>query len=80
MNPVANDSIATRREFLRAGLRGTLLGALALLAVVLGRKANVRTPDARCRGGGLCGGCSVFDACALPAALKVRETQPRGVS
>jgi hypothetical protein len=79
MQSVADHSTATRREFLRAGLRGSLLGALALLAVVLGRKADVRAPDARCRGGGVCGGCSVFDACTLAPARKGRRAPTGGI-
>jgi len=75
MKPVALSPNESRRVFLRGVGRTSLLGALGLLSVMLGRRAGARPEDARCRGPAPCGGCAAFDQCSRPAALQARLAQ-----
>lgn len=63
---------AGRREFFRAGLRFTLLGALAAMARRLTLPSRAKTSTETCTGGGICGGCDAFEICGLPRALSVK--------
>ena len=75
MKPVALSLNESRREFLRGAGRATLLGALGLLLILLGRRAGARSEDPRCGGPAPCGGCATFAQCSLPAAIEARRAQ-----
>ena len=63
----------TRREFIRSSARNAVGGGLALVGIVLGRRAA--SSDAACTNRGVCGACSRFDSCGLPRALVVRRAK-----
>jgi hypothetical protein len=71
---------ATRRDFLRGGVRYALLAGLAAVsATVAGRRAN-RLPGQTCISQGICSGCPVFTDCGLPQALSAKQTRSTGGS
>ncbi len=68
----------TRREFLRVATRGGALGALALLAALLGRRGWPGRDDHKCINQGLCRGCQAFDDCILPQAVSAGRAKGGG--
>lgn len=60
----------TRREMVRRSLRYGGLGAVGGLAAWLG----ARSLQGDCRTRGPCGGCPLFDGCALPKAESAKQT------
>ncbi len=66
----------TRREFIRGSVRNTVGGVLAVVGIVLGRRAV--SSDETCTNRGVCGACSRFDSCGLPRALAVRRAVNQG--
>jgi hypothetical protein len=69
---------ATRRDFLRGGVRYALLAGLAAVsATVASRRVN-RLPGQTCISQGICSGCPVFTDCGLPPALSAKQARPTG--
>jgi hypothetical protein len=69
MNFARNICLQTdRREFLRDMIR---YGALVTLAVISAR--IISRSKLTCINDGVCGGCTRFAACQLPAALSARS-------
>ena len=62
-----------RRQFLRDGLRLTLLGGLAAISGNLIARQRVRPSGRICISDGICSGCEAFDDCGLPQALSARS-------
>jgi hypothetical protein len=69
---------ANRREFLRGGVRGALLTALAAVSAVLAKRNGGRLSGQTCVNQGICAGCAVFADCGLPAALSRKQVLSRG--
>jgi len=70
MNRLPREQTGSRREFLRSVGRYGFASVLAGLVF-----AGARKPEAsreKCANRGICGGCSVFASCGLPAALSVK--------
>jgi hypothetical protein len=59
----------TRREMVRRSLRYGGLGAIGGIAAWLG----ARSLQGECRTRGPCGGCPLFDGCALPKAESAKH-------
>ena len=68
---------ASRREFLRSGLRHVLLAGLAATTAVLARHRAGRLPGQTCINQGICRGCGAFDDCGLPQALAARQARKK---
>ena len=64
---------ASRREFLRGGLRHALLAGLAATLAILVRNLASRLPGQTCVNQGICRGCGAFDDCGLPPALSAKQ-------
>jgi hypothetical protein len=64
---------AGRRQFLRDGLRYTVLGALAAVSGKLIARQAARPAGQVCLSAGICRGCEVFDDCGLPQALSAKQ-------
>ena len=67
------NSSASRRQFLRDGLRLTILGGLAAIGGKLAGRAAARPAGQVCVNAGICRGCAVFEGCGLPRALSAKE-------
>jgi hypothetical protein len=67
------NSSASRRQFLRDGLRLTILGGLAAIGGKLAGRAAARPAGQVCVNAGICRGCAVFEECGLPSALSAKE-------
>jgi hypothetical protein len=73
MNTLSPNSAASRRQFLRDGLRLAMLGGLAAAGGTLaGRQAGLPAGQV-CVSAGICRGCAVYEDCELPRALSVKE-------
>ena len=64
---------ASRRNFLRGGLRVALLSGVAVVAGTLARRGSPRLVGQTCTGDGLCRACAVVEGCGLPSALSFRQ-------
>jgi len=64
---------ASRREFLRGGLRNALLAGLAAVSATLARNPASRLPGQTCINQGICRDCGAFDDCGLPQALSAKQ-------
>jgi len=62
-----------RRQFLRDGLRLTLLAGLAALGGKLLGRASARPAGQVCVSAGICRGCEAFEDCGLPQALSAKQ-------
>ncbi len=80
MNSERTAAAASRREFLRGGVRYTLLAGLAAVSVALLRRRTNCLPNQTCINEGICRGCTIFEDCALPQALSARQAMKRGAS
>ena len=75
LNRRSPNSGASRRQFLRDGLRFTMLGGLAAVGGELaGRQAGLPAGQV-CISSGICRGCAVFEDCGLPRALSAKEAR-----
>ena len=73
MNRPSPNSSASRRQFLRDGLRYFMLGGLAAVGGrLVARQAN-RPAGQVCISAGICRGCGAFADCGLPQALSAKE-------
>jgi hypothetical protein len=66
-----NSSVG-RRQFLRDGLRYTILGGLAAVSGKLAARQAGRPGGQVCISAGICRGCEAFDDCGLPQALSAK--------
>ena len=73
----SSEETESRRDFFRATVRYGLLGCLAAVAAVTGRRA--RLSGQRCINRGICGGCTVFASCGLPPALSAKQVRTGGL-
>lgn len=73
MSNCCPNSSASRREFLRDGLRLAILGGLAAIGGKLAGRAAARPAGQVCISAGICRGCAVFEDCGLPSALSAKE-------
>jgi len=64
---------ASRRQFLRDGLRFAMLGGLAAVGGKLAGRQAGRPAGQVCVSAGICRGCAVFEDCGLPRALSVKQ-------
>jgi len=71
---------ANRREFLRGGVRYSLLAGLAAVSVLLARKRGAALPGQTCINQSICRGCTVVGNCGLPQALSFKQATPRKLS
>ena len=66
-------SSASRRQFLRGGLRLAMLGGLAAVSGRLAGRAAARPGGQTCLSAGICRGCAAYEDCGLPRALSAKE-------
>ena len=69
---------ASRREFLRGGVRYALLAGLAAVSAMVAGRRNQRLPGQTCVNQGICRGCGVFEECGLPQALSAKQALING--
>lgn len=69
-----------RREFLRTGLRYSILAALAGVTATLFRRSGGKLTGQTCINRGICSHCRAFADCGLPAALSAKSAQTRAES
>ena len=72
MNTRSPSSNASRRRFLRDGLRFAILGGLAAVSGRLAGRESARPAGQVCVSAGICRGCAVFEDCGLPRALSAK--------
>ena len=63
---------ASRRQFLRDGLRYTILGGLAAISGKLVAREAARPAGQVCVSAGICRACAAFEDCGLPRALSAK--------
>ena len=73
MNRYSPNSSASRRQFLRGGLRLAILGGLAAVGGTLAGRQAGQPAGQVCISAGICRGCAVFEDCGLPRALSAKE-------
>ena len=73
MNKLAANPGASRRQFLRDGIRLTVLGGLAAIGGKLAGRAAALPARQVCISAGLCRTCAVFEDCGLPSALSAKQ-------
>jgi hypothetical protein len=64
---------ATRRNFLRGGIRYALLAGAGAVAVSVAGKPGPRLSGQTCVNRGVCRDCSVMGDCSLPQAFSFRQ-------
>jgi hypothetical protein len=77
MNEADQNRDASRREFMRHGLRYALLTGLAAVSVALYQRSGGKLSGQTCVNQGICGKCTAFADCGLPQALSAKEFQLR---
>ncbi len=80
MNTRSPSSGTGRRQFLRDGLRYTVLAGLAAVGGKLVARQAARPAGQTCISAGICRGCAAFDDCGLPQALSAKEVLGRSSS
>ena len=73
MKRLSPSSDAGRREFLREGLRYTILGGLAVISGKLIARGANRPKGQVCISDGICRGCAAYEDCELPNALSAKD-------
>lgn len=71
---------ANRREFLRGGVRYTMLAGLAAVSALLAKKRGGGLPNQTCVNNSICRGCTVVGTCGLPQALSFKHATQRRLS
>jgi hypothetical protein len=71
------NSGASRRQFLRDGLRYTILGGLAAISGKLVAREAARPAGQVCVSAGICRGCVAYEDCGLPQALSAKQALGR---
>ena len=64
---------ASRREFLRGGVRYTLLTAVTAVTAAVIKLRRDPLAGQTCERQGICRGCALFDGCGLPQALSAKR-------
>ena len=75
MNRRSSNSSASRRQFLRDGLRLAMLGGLAAVGGTLAGRQAGQPAGQVCISAGICRGCAIFEDCGLPRALSAKEAR-----
>jgi len=75
-----NQDRTDRREFLRGGVRYTLLTALGAAAAALYQRSGGKLAGQNCINQGVCSGCTAFTDCGLPQALSAKQFKHGGES
>lgn len=75
------DSIraGSRRDFLRDGLRSSLLAGLATVTAILFQRSRGKLTGQTCGNQGICSRCNAFSGCGLPQALSAKAAKRGGV-
>ena len=72
-----HDGECSRRELLRAGVRGVAIAAVASVAAVLAarglRRGGIDRSEQTCDNRNLCRSCGRLSDCGLPAAVSLRQ-------
>jgi hypothetical protein len=69
----------SRREFLRGGVRYTLLAGIGAVAAAVAGKPGGHLPGKTCVNEGICCRCGIVSDCGLPQALSFKlATKGRG--
>lgn len=66
---------ASRREFIRNGLRYALLTGVAAVSGILFKRSGGKLTGQSCLNKGICSRCIAFSACGLPPALSARRAK-----
>lgn len=69
-----------RREFMRDGVRYSLLAGLAAVSAFLLKRSGGKLTGQSCINQGICSRCSTFTGCGLPAALSAKATKRGAIS
>jgi hypothetical protein len=69
-----------RREFMRDGVRYSLLAGMAAVSALLLKRSSGKLTGQTCVNQGICSGCGAFAGCGLPAALSAKATKRGGLS
>jgi hypothetical protein len=64
-----------RREFVRDGVRYSVLAGIAVVSALLLKRSGGTLTGQTCVNQGICSGCGAFAGCGLPAALSAKEYQ-----
>ncbi|MDW8310851.1 MAG: hypothetical protein RMK20_15880 [Verrucomicrobiales bacterium] len=78
MNAKSPSAPATRREFLRDGVRYALLAGLAAASASLVSRRGGALPNQTCINRGICRGCNALPNCGLPQALSFKQATQTG--
>jgi len=73
MNTKRVTEAASRREFLRGGVRYALLAGVGTVAVSVAGRPGGRLTGQTCVNEGICRGCGVVGGCGLPQALSFKQ-------
>jgi len=73
MNTERVTEAASRREFLRDGVRYALLAGVGTVAVSVAGRPGGRLTGQTCVNEGICRGCGVVGDCGLPQALSFKQ-------
>ena len=69
-----------RREFLRDGMRYSVLAGMAAVSALLLKRSGGKLTGQTCVNQGICSGCGAFSNCGLPAALSAKAAKRGGLS
>jgi len=75
MNQLDPNRGRNRREFMRDGVRYSLLAGLAAVSILLFKRSGGKLTGQTCRNQGICSGCGAFAGCGLPAALSAKAAK-----
>ena len=80
MKTEQTEAAANRREFLRGGVRYTMLAGVAVVSALLVKKRGAALPGQSCINNSICRGCTVVGDCGLPQALSFKQATQRRLS
>jgi hypothetical protein len=69
-----------RREFMRDGMRYSLLAGMAAVSALLLKRSGGKLTGQTCVNQGICSGCGAYAGCGLPAALSAKAAKRGGLS
>ncbi len=69
-----------RREFMRDGVRYSLLVGMAAVSALLLKRSGGKLTGQTCVNQGICSGCGAYAGCGLPAALSAKAVKRGGLS
>ncbi len=73
MKTEQSNGSASRREFLRGGVRYALLTGLGAVSATLVKRSGGQLSGQTCINQGICRSCAAFTDCGLPQALSAKE-------